>query len=76
MTYTLAREIELLCFHLWEDFQELLHKANQLSRKIVLILGFAKYHLSSHQVGTTHFDIRLPLRKSGTNGLFNPENAR
>jgi hypothetical protein len=49
MTYTLAREIELLCFQFWEDFQELLHKANQLSSKVVLILGFAKYHLFKHQ---------------------------
>jgi len=39
MTYTLARKIELLRLNLRENFQELLHKANQLGSKVVLILS-------------------------------------
>jgi len=38
MTYAFACKIELLCLHLRKDFQELLHKANQLSGKTILIL--------------------------------------
>lgn len=41
MPYTLARKVKFLCLHLGENFQELLHKANQLNSKIIFILGFA-----------------------------------
>ena len=78
ITYAFARKIKLLFLHLWEDFQELLHKSNHLSCKTVFILVVAnKYHVSNlkYQIEHSYIDIGLPLWKSSANGLFNPQNT-
>ena len=62
ITYAFARKIKLLFLHLWEDFQELLHKSNQLSCETILILVITgKYSVSKYQVEHIYVDIRLPL---------------
>lgn len=75
-TYTFSSKIKVLPLELRENLEELLHEANKLFSKVVLILNQRVNFHSSMKRKRAYADVRYTLRVARADRLLDPEDAR